>query len=53
MKVLLLESAINDLIDAINYYDEQLLGLGDQFLVQFQKTKRMIECYPDGWQIIK
>lgn len=49
MIVEFLETAENELKEAINYYNEQNDGLGFEFALEVQKTIERISQYPDAW----
>ena len=50
MSVILLPPAEVELQDAIDFYNDQMTGLGDQFYSAFQKTIRYIEATPTSWR---
>ncbi|NOR44349.1 MAG: type II toxin-antitoxin system RelE/ParE family toxin [Candidatus Delongbacteria bacterium] len=50
MKVIFLSPADTELEDAINYYNDQLHGLGDQFYDEFFVGIDFIKKYPIAWQ---
>ena len=52
MKVILLPPSDTELEDAINYYNEQQLGLGERFYYEFLKTTELIMNFPEAWQKI-
>ena len=49
MKLKFIPPSDQELVDAYNYYDDQLMGLGDQFLSEFNKTVELIIEYPAIW----
>ncbi len=49
MSVRLLESAELELDEAIAYYNAQVAGLGDAFLIEALKVFDLIERYPHAW----
>ena len=49
MSIRLLEPAQIELDEAISWYAEQALGLGDAFLIEALKTLRLIEQFPQAW----
>ncbi len=49
MKILFLEDAQKELDDAVVYYDNELAGLGDQFLVEIINTLNRIMAFPEAW----
>ncbi len=50
MEVRLLEAAEAELDDAVEYYNAQSPGLGDEFLLEFIKSTERIENYPAAWR---
>ena len=50
MKIKFIPPADQELIDAYNYYHNQLKGLEDQFLFEFHKTIEVILKYPNSWK---
>lgn len=50
MKIRLLDPAAQELDEAINYYNVQVSGLGDAFLVEALRVFGLIRQYPQGWQ---
>jgi len=52
MNVFLIPPADRELDDAIEYYNDQLPGLGDQFYTSFQDTVRYIVQEPQAWRKI-
>ncbi|MBC8183707.1 type II toxin-antitoxin system RelE/ParE family toxin [candidate division KSB1 bacterium] len=49
MEVEFIEQASIELDDAIEYYNLQLLGLGDQFFEEVLNTLALILQYPEIW----
>ena len=49
MSVRLLEPAEQELDEAIAYYNEQVAGLGDAFLLEALKVFDLIQQYPYAW----
>jgi len=49
MKLKFIPPSDQELIDAYNYYEDQLIGLGDQFLYEFNKTIKIIIENPTIW----
>ncbi len=49
MKLRFILPSDKELIDAYNYYEDQLLGLGEQFLHEFNKTIKLIIEHPTVW----
>lgn len=50
MNVRFAESAKHELLIAAVYYDEQRLGLGDEFVNEANAAKHRIEKNPDTWE---
>lgn len=50
MNVLLTPPVDKELDEAINYYNGQLNGLGDQFYKEFENTIDLIRRVPYGWR---
>ena len=49
MSLRLLEPAEQELDEAIAYYNAQVAGLGDSFLLEALKVFDLIEQYPQAW----
>lgn len=49
MEIRLLKSAQTELDDGIDWYEEQLSGLGDEFLNEILQTFKRIRVNPYGW----
>lgn len=49
MEIRLLKSAETELDDGIDWYEEQLSGLGDEFLNEILQTFKRIRVNPYGW----
>lgn len=49
MMVRLLAPAELELDDAVAYYDAQLAGLGNAFLLEFGRCVGLIQRHPQGW----
>ena len=49
MKIRLLDPAAQELDEAISYYNAQVGGLGDAFLVEALRVFGFIRQYPQGW----
>lgn len=49
MQVEFLKIAEQELLDAINYYNDQMNGLGYQFASEIKKTVNRIIKYPEAW----
>jgi toxin ParE2 len=49
MSVRLLAPAQTELEEAIAWYAEQALGLGEAFLIETLKTFQLIEQFPKAW----
>ena len=52
MNVILIPPADNELREAIDYYNDQLEGLGEQFYTSFIDTTNYISYAPDAWKKI-
>lgn len=50
MNINILPPADVELDDAIDYYNEQHLGLGDSFYQEFIKTIEIISFFPEAWR---
>ncbi len=51
MKHRLLPIALQELTEALNYYDRIEPGLGLRFLEEFEKVIRRIQNFPEAWPI--
>ena len=49
MNIRVLEAAQAELDEAIAWYAEQAVGLGDAFLIEALKTIQLIEQFPRAW----
>ena len=49
MEIRLLKSAQTELDEGIDWYEEQLSGLGDEFLNEILQTIKRIRVNPYGW----
>ena len=49
MEVIFNELAVNEMNDAIAYYELQYSGLGAAFKEEVQKALKRIIAYPDAW----
>ena len=49
MKIRFLEIARQELDDAVAYYNEEVAGLGESFLLEVLSTIERIHRYPDAW----
>ena len=49
MKIQFLEIARQELDDAIAYYNEEVTGLGESFLLEVLSTIERIHRFPDAW----
>lgn len=49
MRVVFLEPAESEFLDAVQYYNEQKAGLGYEFALEIQKTIERILLYPEAW----
>jgi toxin ParE1/3/4 len=45
-----LPPADKELHDAVNYYNDQLMGLGDQFFTEFETGLSLISKFPHYWE---
>ncbi|MCK9463544.1 MAG: type II toxin-antitoxin system RelE/ParE family toxin [Proteobacteria bacterium] len=50
MRISFLEPARLELDDAVNYYNYEEAGLGEEFLSEFLRTLDRIGRFPDAWQ---
>ena len=50
MKILLLPPSDKELDDAIEYYNDQQIDLGDNFYKEFIKTTDLIDKFPKTWK---
>lgn len=50
MTIILIPPADQELIEAIDYYNDQLVGLGDQFYTSFLNTVSYITKAPEAWK---
>jgi hypothetical protein len=49
MRIEFLRAAEVELTDAVQWYDSQRTGLGDEFLAEIQRAVRRIEAFPNAW----
>ncbi|MBM2816511.1 MAG: hypothetical protein HW421_3273 [Ignavibacteria bacterium] len=49
LSVEFLEPAEQELFEAFEYYNEQLIGLGFEFALEVQKAIERIVKFPDSW----
>lgn len=49
MKVVFLQPAMDELTEAISYYNTQSEGLGYDFAAEIKRTLERIVQYPDAW----
>ena len=52
MNIVLIPPADKELKEAIDYYNDQLTGLGEQFYTSFIDTTGYISQVPDAWRKI-
>jgi toxin ParE1/3/4 len=52
MNIILLPPSDTELQDAIDFYDDQMAGLGGRFYQSFLETVSHIEAEPDLWRKI-
>ena len=50
MKLIFLEEAEQELDDAIDYYNLEKPGLGDDFLLEILSSLHRINQFPEAWQ---
>ncbi len=50
MKISFSPSAVEELRDAVNFYDYQSPGLGLAFKKEFYEVMDFIQLFPNGWQ---
>ena len=50
MEIRLLDIAQQELDEAVEYYNGESPGLGDQFLMEFLGTLERIRRFPQAWQ---
>jgi hypothetical protein len=50
MNIILLPPSDMELQDAIDFYDDQMAGLGGRFYQRFLETIRHVEAGPDLWR---
>ncbi len=50
-KIYLLTAAINDISDAVNYYNEQKENLGESFLEELDKLFEILSFFPEIFPI--
>ena len=53
MRVVSHPEADEELAAAVLWYDHRQLGLGEQFLDEFERTLRRIVARPQRWRIIQ
>ena len=49
MKVVFLEPARQELDEAVSYYNQQVAGLGNTFLIEAVAAIERIRRFPQGW----
>lgn len=49
MNIQFLEVAQRELDEAVEYYNAESLGLGDEFLLEVLSTLERIRQYPEAW----
>jgi toxin ParE1/3/4 len=49
MQLIILSDAEKELQDTVDYYNDQLPGLGDQFYYEVLKAFDLILRFPSGW----
>ncbi len=50
MNVSILLSAEKEFFEAVNFYEQQMQGLGNSFTDEFLKAIYFIQLFPEGWQ---
>ena len=50
MNVFIVPSAEKEFFEVINFYEDQLQGLGNLFTEEFLKALDFIQLFPTGWQ---
>lgn len=50
MSIILVSPADSELQDAIDFYNEQMPGLGDRFYYSFLKTASLLDRNPELWR---
>ena len=50
MNIVLIPPADKELDDAINYYNEEIPGLGDAFYEEFIKAADLLSMFPNIWR---
>ena len=50
MDIRFLEIAQRELDEAVDYYNAQATGLGDEFLIEVLNALERIRHYPEAWQ---
>ncbi len=53
MKVIFSKLAKQELYDAINYFEIEFKGLGNQFKEEVKKAVKRISDYPEAWSVVK
>ena len=51
MTVRFLTPASNELVQAIQYYEDQRIGLGREFLLEIEQVVDLITSFPSSWPI--
>ncbi len=49
MKIKFLSVAEQEFVEAIDYYNDQCLGLGYEFAAEISSTMERIVCFPKAW----
>ncbi len=49
MTIVLLEPALAELDEAVEYYESQAVGLGASFLEEFSRSVQLIHAHPLAW----
>ena len=53
MRCKIIEPAELELNDAYEYYENELKGLGDRFIMSFRSAVNRILQYPEAWTLIE
>lgn len=52
MKIVVTEQARSSLLNARDYYNDEMGGLGYEFVEEFVSTLSRIEAYPEAWTVL-
>ncbi len=53
MNVRFLSRASKELVEAVDFYDEQRPGLGNELVSELDSTLSMVESFPTAWPIVR